>query len=91
MSCVQFESLVNTEGFKTEVQRSSHCDSLRVLLIRKDSKLTFSTTPKVLGLRVLLIRKDSKQSKSVVADAIGLRVLLIRKDSKLCFCAYCTS
>ena len=37
-----FESLVNTEGFKTRKSPSSVNPSLRVLLIRKDSKLRFS-------------------------------------------------
>ena len=34
----EFESLVNTEGFKTVAVSTYGIDSLRVLLIRKDSK-----------------------------------------------------
>ena len=56
--------------------------SLRVLLIRKDSKLLDHEHITFGGLRVLLIRKDSKPIDSYTSSSSRLRVLLIRKDSK---------
>ena len=55
---------------------------LRVLLIRKDSKLQWKKCHNEAGLRVLLIRKDSKRNNPYDLVRVGLRVLLIRKDSK---------
>ena len=55
---------------------------LRVLLIRKDSKLKQLVVYFQKSLRVLLIRKDSKQNLTDSINNCGLRVLLIRKDSK---------
>ena len=60
---IQFESLVNTEGFKTREKEHDTPYSLRVLLIRKDSKQQFPGGHITMGLRVLLIRKDSKQRR----------------------------
>ena len=56
----RFESLVNTEGIQTIRNRRDTYYSLRVLLIRKEFKLTKQENERYNSLRVLLIRKEFK-------------------------------
>ena len=67
------------EHFVTKKSKEeSRCKDygLRVLLIRKDSKLIYVDGTKAECLRVLLIRKDSKQTYYPNCAQYRLRVLL---------------
>ena len=55
-----FESFVNSERYKTEITSHEQPNSLRALLIQKDTKLSNHGSISGLSLRALLIQKDTK-------------------------------
>ena len=84
---MEFESLVNTEGFKTYVGILEELNQFESLVNTEGFKTIFAGNLQIICLRVLLIRKDSKPDEEIEDTLVRLRVLLIRKDSKLwCMC-----
>ena len=78
-----FESIVNSNRFKTShLSKASHF-SLRVLLIQIGLKQLFLRVVKEKGLRVLLIQIGLKHQTCLSKSMKCLRVLLIQIGLKL--------
>ena len=78
-----FESLVNTEGFQTNVCDFSHEMKFESLVNTEGFQTkNLANNTNITCLRVLLIQKDFKRVKYGDNSGWSLRVLLIQKDFK---------
>ena len=74
-----FESLVNTEGFKTTERACAGSERFESLVNTEGFKTTYRIIRKCFGLRVLLIQKNLKHAMSKAEYWQRLRGLLIQK------------
>ena len=78
-----FESLVNSNEYKTEDSPLYIELGLRALLIQMSTKLGNSGTGSSNSLRALLIQMSTKPSDTFLSPSTCLRALLIQMSTKL--------